>query len=255
LVQRTIAGPRAVAARKTRYKRHMRLRSPRSRATIVIKKYGNRRLYDTDLSRYVTLEELEDRIRRGDDVRVLDAKSNEDLTQQTLAQIILESRGAARLLPVPLLAQLIRMKDEALAEFFGRYVSTALELYLQARSGAEAVAPYVPLATVPFAASNALARMFLGATQMLPGQRRRTPVPDGPYAYPSPNFESHAYAHGPPIAEAADGELADERPDDRLEDDVAALRQELAELRAAVRDVARARSGDAAPAKSRPRGR
>jgi polyhydroxyalkanoate synthesis repressor PhaR len=235
--------------RRTRYKRPMRLRSPRSRATIVVKKYGNRRLYDTDLSRYVTLEELEDRIRRGDEVRVLDAKTNEDLTQQTLAQIILESRGAARLLPVPLLAQLIRMKDEALAEFFGRYVSTALELYLQARSGAEAVAPYVPMATVPFAASNALARMFLGATQMLaPGQRPKTPapVPDGQYAYPPPNVDPQALPPAPPAPELPEGELVDER----LEDDVAALRRELAELRAAVRDVASAQR-DAAPAKPR----
>jgi polyhydroxyalkanoate synthesis repressor PhaR len=241
--------------RKTRYKPTMRLRSPRSRATIVIKKYGNRRLYDTDLSRYVTLEELEDRIRRGDDVRVLDAKTNEDLTQQTLAQIILESRGAARLLPVPLLAQLIRMKDEALAEFFGRYVSTALELYLQARSGAEAVAPFVPMATMPFAASNALARMFLGASQMLPGQRRKTPVPvpDGPYAYPPPGLDAQAYLSAPPVPDAAEGEVVDERADERLEDDVAALRKELAELRAAVRDVARAQGADAAPAKVRSR--
>lgn len=243
--------------RKTRYKRPMRLRSPRSRAPIVIKKYGNRRLYDTDLSRYVTLEELEDRVRRGDDVRVLDAKTSEDLTQQTLAQIILESRGAARLLPVPLLAQLIRMKDEALAEFFGRYVSTALELYLQARSGAEAVAPYVPMATVPFTASNALARMFLGASQMLaPGQRRKTPVPvpDGPYAYPPPNVDPQALA-APPAPELPEGEEADER----LEDDVAALRKELAELRAAVRDVASAQRGggrdEPPPAKARPRGK
>ncbi|GAB4206169.1 MAG: hypothetical protein OHK0013_22610 [Sandaracinaceae bacterium] len=238
--------------RKTRYKRSMRLRSPRSRAAIVIKKYGNRRLYDTDLSRYVTLEELEDRIRRGDDVRVLDAKTHEDLTQQTLAQIILESRGAARLLPVPLLAQLIRMKDEALAEFFGRYVSTALELYLQARSGAEAVAPYVPMATMPFAASNALARMFLGASQLLaPGQRHKTPlpVPDGPFAYPQPDVDGPSYLHAPPVSEAASSEVVDER----LEDDVAALRKELAELRAAVRDVARAQGMDAAPAKTRPR--
>ena len=51
------------------------------RETIVIKKYGNRRLYDTGLSRYVTLEELEGRIKKGDDVRVLDAKTNDDLTQ------------------------------------------------------------------------------------------------------------------------------------------------------------------------------
>ncbi len=236
--------------RKTRYTPAMRLRGPRSREAIVVKKYGNRRLYDTGLSRYVTLEELEDRIRRGDEVRVLDAKTNEDLTQQTLAQIILESRGAARLLPVPLLAQLIRMKDEALAEFFGRYVSTALELYLQARSGAEAVAPYVPMATAPFAAGNAIARMVLGASQMFsPRRPTPAPVPDGAFAYPAPNelgMDPGGYVlpqGGEPPSEDAG-----------LEDDVAALRRELAELRAVVKDVAAAQREagprpDAAPAK------
>ena len=126
----------------------------------LIKKYGNRRLYDTGLSRYITLEELAGQVRDGADVRVIDAKSGSDLTQATLAQIILESRGGSRLLPVPLLVQLIRMGDEALAEFFGRYVSGALELYLQAKAGAQAFAPINPFATLPFTATNALARLF-----------------------------------------------------------------------------------------------
>jgi len=126
----------------------------------LIKKYGNRRLYDTGLSRYITLEELAGQVRDGADVRVVDAKSGSDLTQATLAQIILESRGGSRLLPVPLLVQLIRMGDEALAEFFGRYVSGALELYLQAKAGAQAFAPMNPFATLPFTATNALARLF-----------------------------------------------------------------------------------------------
>lgn len=103
--------------------------------TQVIKKYGNRRLYDTATSAYITLEELAELVRRGADVRVVDAKTGGDLTQATLAQVILESRRGADLLPVPLLVQLIRMGDDALAEFFGRYVSLALELYVQAKQG------------------------------------------------------------------------------------------------------------------------
>ena len=225
------------------------------RETIVIKKYGNRRLYDTGLSRYVTLEELEGRIKKGDDVRVLDAKTNDDLTQEALAQIILESRGAARLLPVPLLTQLIRMKDEHLAEFFGRYVSSALELYQTARSGAEAVAPYVPMATVPFAASNALARMVIGASQMLSPERRPAPpAPEGAFAYPAPNqlaMDPRGYvlptepgAEGHALDEGETAE-ADEAREDALEGDVAALKRELAELRAAVKDVANAQRSQA----------
>jgi polyhydroxyalkanoate synthesis repressor PhaR len=127
---------------------------------VVVKKYSNRRLYDTSDSRYITLDELAMKIRAGHEVRVLDAKTNEDLTQPTLTQVILESRRAARLLPVPLLTQLIRMGDDALAEFFGRYMSWALELYLSAKHGAQAVSPFNPFATMPFAATNAVARLF-----------------------------------------------------------------------------------------------
>jgi polyhydroxyalkanoate synthesis repressor PhaR len=101
----------------------------------LIKKYGNRRLYDTTDSAYVTMAEVAARIRGGDDVRVVDAKSGNDLTAETLTQIIFEDRNAARLLPVPLLLQLIRMGEEPLAEFLGRYVTWALETYLQARQG------------------------------------------------------------------------------------------------------------------------
>jgi len=112
---------------------------------VLIKKYGNRRLYDTVQSRYITLEELGGLIRDGQDVRVADARTGEDLTTATLAQIIIEGRGAARLLPVPLLVQLIRMGDDALAEFLGQYVTWALEVYLQARQGLQTMAPFNPL--------------------------------------------------------------------------------------------------------------
>ena len=129
---------------------------------MLVKKYANRRLYDMDTSRYITLEELADRIRAGADARVLDAKTNEDLTQATLAQIILESRGASKLLPPALLVQLIRMNDESLAEFLGRYLSWALDMYRSARQGAQAIAPYNPLAMTPFNATSAIARLLGG---------------------------------------------------------------------------------------------
>jgi polyhydroxyalkanoate synthesis repressor PhaR len=108
---------------------------------MIVKKYGNRRLYDTEKSKYITLDELAELVKGGADVKVVDAKSNRDLTQATLASIILESRGAAALLPVPLLKQLIRLGDDAFAEFFGVYVANALELYLQARQGTRMAMP------------------------------------------------------------------------------------------------------------------
>jgi polyhydroxyalkanoate synthesis repressor PhaR len=129
---------------------------------MLVKKYTNRRLYDTEESRYITLEELAEKIRAGEDATVIDAKTGEDLTQVTLTQIIMESRGAVRILPVPLLIQLIRLGDEALAEFLGMYLSQALDAYLALKRGAQAIAPINPLAGLPFAATNALARLLLG---------------------------------------------------------------------------------------------
>lgn len=159
---------------------------------IVVKKYSNRRLYDTEASSYITLEELADRIRRGAEVRVVDAKTGEDLTQGTLTQIILESRGAARLLPIPLLLQLIRMGDDALAEFFGRFLGTALELYFQAKQGAQAISPFNPFANVPFAATNALARLLLGGglSSAFSSEPAPPPPPTAPQQTPPPAASS-----------------------------------------------------------------
>jgi len=179
-------------------------------APTLIKKYGNRRLYDTGESRYVTLEELSDKVRGGEDVRVVDVKSGEDLTQATLTQIIIEGRGAARLLPVPLLTQLIRLGDDALGEFFGRWVSGALEVYLQAKRGANAVSSFNPFATMPFNAADTLARMWMAAPFAGPG---RAPTPP-----PEPLFEEAVGS-----AETASAE------------DVAALRRELEELKKSMR--------------------
>jgi len=120
---------------------------------ILIKKYSNRRLYDANASRYVTLAEVEAMIHDGADVQVVDANSGRDLTQPTLVQILLDSRGASDLLPAPLLLQLIRLGDDALSEFLGRWVAYALDLYLQARHGAAALMPFNPLAA-PFTAAG-----------------------------------------------------------------------------------------------------
>jgi polyhydroxyalkanoate synthesis repressor PhaR len=139
---------------------------------VVIKKYGNRRLYDSEASRYVTLGEVATKIRKGAEVRVVDAKTGADLTQPTLAQVILEDRNAGQLLPIPLLHQLIRMGDDALADFLGRYVTRALELYLQARQGMGAVGAFNPFASA-FAPSDAFG--FFGGERPPAGVAQPTP--------------------------------------------------------------------------------
>lgn len=149
---------------------------------MIVKKYGNRRLYDTGDSRYITLEELATKIRGGTDVQVVDAKTGKDLTQATLTQLILESKNASRLLPVPLLNQMVRLGDDALSEFFGRYVTAAMELYLQARQNAQALTPYNPFASLPFGAADALSRLLSGTSWAgaRPSAPQQTPPPQAP---------------------------------------------------------------------------
>ena len=90
---------------------------------VVLKKYANRRLYDTDKSVYVTLQEVAAYIRDGFDVSIVDAKSKEDVTAFTLTQIILEeAKSKNALLPVPLLHLIIRYGNNLLGEFFEKYL-------------------------------------------------------------------------------------------------------------------------------------
>lgn len=146
------------------------------RPVTLIKRYANRRLYDTKDSRYITLADLSRKIQQGEDVKVVDAKTGADLTQATLTQIILESRGAAKMLPPALLMRLIRLGDASLSEFLGRYMTLALDLYLHAKRGAAAVSGFNPFATIPFDAASSFARMFAGAIPFDP--RELEPVPE-----------------------------------------------------------------------------
>ncbi len=93
----------------------------------VIKRYSNRKLYDTQESRYVTLEELEELIRAGKEISVVDVSTGEDLTSVTLAQIILENeRNHRATLPTAFLHQLIK-HGEAWQDFVQRSLKSSLE--------------------------------------------------------------------------------------------------------------------------------
>jgi polyhydroxyalkanoate synthesis repressor PhaR len=91
----------------------------------VIKRYGNRRLYDARLSRVTTLEEIADLVRRGEDVRVVDGDTGEDLTRRVLTQIILEeqNRRQLELLPVELLQRIIAARNDVAKEWIEQALS------------------------------------------------------------------------------------------------------------------------------------
>lgn len=98
---------------------------------VLIKKYGNRRLYDTEKNSYIIIDQVAELIRAGKAVRVIDAKTKEDVTAFILTQILLdEAKKKNFLLPIPLLHLIIRYGDTVLEEFFDKYLQQIIRNYL-----------------------------------------------------------------------------------------------------------------------------
>jgi polyhydroxyalkanoate synthesis repressor PhaR len=101
-----------------------------SPAPVIIKKYANRRLYNTAKSSYVTLDHLAAMVREGTDFVVYDAKSGEDITRSVLAQIIFEEEAkGASMLPASFLRQLIRLYGDALQSVVPSYLESAMATF------------------------------------------------------------------------------------------------------------------------------
>ena len=99
---------------------------------VIIKKYANRRLYNTASSSYVTLEHLSDMVKEGVDFVVYDAKSNDDITRSVLTQIIFEEEnrgGGQNLLPIQFLRQLIGFYGNSMQAFLPSYLEMSLESF------------------------------------------------------------------------------------------------------------------------------
>ncbi|HPK53375.1 MAG TPA: polyhydroxyalkanoate synthesis regulator DNA-binding domain-containing protein [Smithellaceae bacterium] len=105
---------------------------------LILKKYTNRRLYDTEKSIYVTLDYVTNIIREGRQITVLDAKTGEDVTASILTQIVLEeARKKHHLLPNPLLYLIIQYGETVLSEFFEKYLEQTIRNYLLFRNLAD----------------------------------------------------------------------------------------------------------------------
>ena len=99
---------------------------------VVIKKYANRRLYNTASSSYVTLEHLADMVKKGVDFVVYDAKTNEDITRTVLTQIIFEEETQGQsLLPIQFLRQLIGFYGDSMQAFLPSYLELSLATFAQ----------------------------------------------------------------------------------------------------------------------------
>ena len=111
---------------------------------IVIKKYENRRLYDTHNSRYVNLEGVARMVRSGEDIQVVDSKTGEDVTRHVLTQIIVDgARDPERGPPLEFLRDLVRARDQAGRDFFQWYLRSAGEVYERMRE-TMAQSPFTP---------------------------------------------------------------------------------------------------------------
>lgn len=201
---------------------------------IVLKKYGNRRIYDTTSSRYVTLGEVEAMVQQGKDIVVTDARSGEDITKEILVQLLLERDGARAALPMGLLKQAVRLANSPLKEGLVKSVQEGLDSFMQGQravvdaqraftSQMEKLTPWLQPGAMPVPLWNPFAPP--------------TPPAPGTSASPPPSPPS------PPPAPASGG-------------DVDILRVELAQTQALVkqlleRELARDRSADdgARPAK------
>jgi len=102
----------------------------KSAEPVTIKKYANRRLYNTGTSTYVTLEDLAGMVKKGEDFVVFDAKTGEDITRSVLTQIIFEQEnkeGGQNLLPITVLRQLIRFYGDSMQMLVPRYLEVSIE--------------------------------------------------------------------------------------------------------------------------------
>lgn len=100
---------------------------------LILKKYSNRRLYDTEQSTYVTLEQVAEMIKSGRTIKVIEATSKEDVTSFILNQIILEESKKHAMLPASLLHLIIRYGDNLLSDFFDQYLEETLKIYVNSK--------------------------------------------------------------------------------------------------------------------------
>lgn len=156
---------------------------------VIVKKYANRRLYNTETSSYITLDHLAAMTREGRDFKVIDAKSEEDITHNVLTQIIMEEEARGQtLLPVNFLRQLIALYGDSMQAMVPGYLEASMESFRRnqeqfktAVEGAFANSPFAEIAKRNMAMFEAAASAFK------PGQGGAMPVgPFQPESAPAP---------------------------------------------------------------------
>ena len=200
-------------------------------ATVVIKKYANRRLYNTSTSSYVTLDDLSEMVKKGTDFSVYDAKTGEDVTRSVLTQIIFDEENKGQnLLPIRFLRQLIRFYGDSMQAFIPSYLEFSLESLTreQERFRQQMMESF---GGEPFRAMEEQARrnvaMFQQAVQMF-----------NPFAVPQATGSADAGTPAP----AAGGEQS-QPPAGSAQDDIRALKEELKAVQRQLEQLATTRKG------------
>jgi polyhydroxyalkanoate synthesis repressor PhaR len=194
----------------------------------VVKKYANRRLYNTATSSYVTLDELSKMVRLGEQFVVYDAKSGEDLTRSVLTQIILEEDSKGRnLLPISFLRQLISFYDDNLRAFLPRYLELSMENFMrnqeQIRRYIEGTfGTFFPVGHFEDMARQNMALFQRAATIFNPVTGEESQAADEAVGSP-------AAGEGPPAA-AATPDAATSRQIDELNQKIDALEKQIGDL-------------------------
>jgi polyhydroxyalkanoate synthesis repressor PhaR len=133
--------------------------------TLIIKRYGNRRLYNTETGSYVNYQDLVKLIRDGQDIQVIDSTTKADVTKSVLMQIILEEEKSDKnLLPTTFLYQVLRSREEAAQDFFRNYLATSFAAYMKTKE--EFDRRFRSLLDIGSAAPNLFEKWIPGADAM-----------------------------------------------------------------------------------------
>lgn len=201
---------------------------------VVIKKYANRRLYNTETSTYVTLEDLAQMVRSERDFVVFDAKTGDDLTHSVLTQIIVEQEsrsGGQTLLPVPFLRQLIRFYGDTMERMVPSYLQVSLETLTREQDRfrkqfANAFTPQGALEAYQEQARKNLALFEQAVSMFTPfGGAKPGAAPARPRGDASAPSEARQPAPPSPPSTAAKSDATDE---------LAALKAELSAMQARI---------------------
>lgn len=214
-------------------------RSASAADAVVIKKYANRRLYNTETSTYVTLEALAQMVRADRDFVVRDAKTGDDLTHSVLTQIIVEQEsraGGPTLLPIPFLRQLIRYYDDSIAKMVPSYLQFSMAALAKEQEryrsqftnwGPNAFEAYQEQARKNLAMFEQAFSMWspmAGSGDLMPDAKQNGAAPGVPTGAPEQAEE------GQPVSEQQDDSAAETTEIDKLKAELAEMQQRIERL-------------------------